>query len=232
MAYKTFGELNTQVSKELDIEDEEFIQSSELLGYFNTGVNIIEAEIVKLGLREKYLQDEAFISLVQGQSDYSLPSDIIDTKIRKIIYRNGTIIYTMNPMKTEDSYEAEDVLSLYPGSEWYMWAIYKLTNDYTLRIVPEAALSVTDALRVIYFKDLNRYTDDAIECDIPEICLEFLLSYVRYRVYMKETHANTEREKADMGNFLSLMRDTLSGQIADPRIDLLDQDLSHYEEMS
>lgn len=233
MAYKTFGTLSAQVQAELDIEDEEFIQPTELIRYFNTAVTIIESEILKLGLREQYLKDEAFISLVNGTADYALPSDIVDTKIRKIVYRNGPTIYTMNPMKGEDSFEDEDILNQYSTSqEYYRYDLYKLTEDFTLRIVPTPRISVTSALRVLYWKDLNRYTADADNCDVPEVCYEFLLSYVRYRVYMKETHANTPGEKEDMGAMLELLRSTLSGQIADPTIDLMDPDLSAYEEMS
>lgn len=233
MAYKTFGDLSDQVQAELDIEDEEFVQATELIGYFNTGITIIESEILKLGLREQYLKDEAFISVVSGTGDYSLPSDIIDTKIRKIVYRNGPTIYTVNPVRGEDAFENQDLLNQYAtSSEYYEFDIFKLTEDYTLRLVPTPQLSVTNALRVLYWKDLNRYTGDSVSCDVPEVCYEFLLSYVRYRVYMKETHANTPGEKEDMGLMLDLLRTTLSGQIADPTIDLIDMDLSSYEEMS
>lgn len=232
MAYRTFGSLKDQVSKELDIEDEEFIQPNELVEYFNSAVRNIEAEIVKLGLREKYLQKEDFIDLVEGQADYSLPDDIIDTKIRKIIYRNGVTIYTLNPLKTEDGYEAEDVLNLYSTSEWYMYAIYKNTDEYTLRLVPHANQTVTQGLRIIYWKDLNRYTSDSVNCDVPDICYEYILSYVRLRVYMKETHVNTQAEKIYLDEALARVKDTLSGQTADPTIDLIDQDLSIYQEMS
>lgn len=232
MAYKTFGALSSQVSKELDIEDEEFIQSTELVGYFDSGVRVVEAELIKLGLREKYLQDEAFISTVAGQADYSLPPNIIDTKIRKLVYRNGPTIYTMNPMKNEDMYQAEDILNLYESSEWYMWELYKLTEEYTLRIVPKASLSVANAIRVIFYKDLNRFVADSTNCDMPEICYEFLLSYVRYRVYKKENNALLSDEKEYLASTLTNMRETLSGQIADPTIDLIDQDLSIYTEMS
>lgn len=232
MAYRTFGSLKDQVSAELDIEDEEFIQPNELVEYFNSAVRNVEAEIVKLGLREKYLQKEDFIDLVSGTADYALPSDIIDTKIRKIIYRNGVTIYTVNPIKTEDGYEAEDVLNLYTTSEYYMYALYKNNDDYTLRLVPHANQSVTNGLRVIYWKDLNRYTADDVNCDVPDICYEYILSYVRLRVYMKETHVNSNSEKMYLDEALNRVKDTLSGQTADPTIDLIDQDLSIYQEMS
>lgn len=232
MAYKTFGELKSQVSRELDIEDESFVQGDELKEYFNSAIRIVEAEIIKLGLREKYLQTEAFISTVAGQQDYDLPSDIIDTKIRKIVYRNNTTIYTLNPVKAETGYEFEDVSNLYQSTEYYMYEVYKIGEDWQHRLVPKAQKSVPNALRVIYFKDLNRYEVDSTNCDVPEICYEFILSYVRYRVYAKETHVNAGPEKAYLDDALKRIQDTLQGQIADPTVDLIDQDLSIYGEIS
>jgi hypothetical protein len=232
VAYLTFGDLSAQVQKELDIEAEEFIQPEELIGYFNSAIRIIEAEIVKLGLREKYLQSEAYISTVSGQQDYDLPSDIIDTKIRKLVYRDGTIVYTLLPLKGEESYEAEDVLNLYSSSEYYHYVVYKVGTTYKLRLVPKAVKSVTNAIRIIYFKDLNRYTADSVECDVPEICYEYLLSYIRYRCYAKETHVNAAGEQGNLNSLLQLMRETLQGQVADPEVELIDQDLSHYGESS
>lgn len=234
MAYKTFGELRSQVERELDIEDEEFIQDQEIIEYFNSAIRVVESEIIKLGLREKYLQGEDFISVVSGTKDYDLPDDIIDSKIRKIIYRDGTLIYPLKPLVSEDAYEAEDVLNLYSNSDIYKYMLYKnSTDDLTkIRLVPVPTKTVSNALRVIYFRDLNRYTTAADEVDTPEICYEYILSYVRFRCNLKEGHENTASEKTMLDELLKLMRDTLQGQVADPEVDLIDQDLSHYSESS
>lgn len=232
MAYRTFGDLSQQVQMELDIQDEEFIQPQELINYFNSGITIIESEIVKLGCKEKYLQTEDFISVVAGQQDYNLPDDIIEEKIRKIVFRDNTNIYTLKPFKEEQAYEAEDVARLYSSNDYYQYQLYKIGEDPVLRIIPPAYQSVTDAIRIIYFKDLNRYDDDDTNCDIPAVCYEYLLSYVRYRVYMKETHVNMASEAQILEGLTQLMRETLQNQVADPDMDLVDLDLSHYEEMS
>lgn len=232
MAYKTFGDLRTQILRELDLENEEFVQPQELIEYFNSAIRTVESEIVKLGLRDKYLQSDAFISTVTGQSEYDLPADIIDTKIRKLVYRDNTIIYTLKPLKGEESYEAEDVLNLYTSSEYYYYMVYKVGTTYKLRLVPKAVKNVTNGIRIIYFKDLNRYDDDLTECDVPDICYEYILSYVRLRCYMKEPHENVGVESELLASNLTLMRETLQNQVADPEMDLIDQDLSHYQESS
>lgn len=232
MAYKTFGDLSLQVQRELDIEDEEFIQPQELIEYFNSAVRLVESEIIKLGMRDAYLQTEAFISTVQGQKDYALPANIIENKIVKLIYRESSTVYTIPPLKGETSFEDEDSLNLYSGGDNFYYMIYKTGSDQKLRLVPTPGKSVTNAVRIIYFKDLNRYVSDVTECDVPDICYEYILSYVRYRVYMKEPHANAGPEQQMMGSLLALMRETIQGQVVDTAIDMIDQDLSHYGESS
>jgi hypothetical protein len=216
---------------EMDTEDEDFIQDAELWGYFNTGVTIIESELVKLGLRDMYLKKEALISAVAGTSDYPIPTDIVANKIRKVVYRNGLLVYTVSPARYEGSFEDEDVQNLYAPNEYYNFQIYKVAELNIFRISPKASVSVSNAFRIIYHAKLNRYTADAVDCDVPDVCYEFLLSYVRYRIYGKEIgHPNTMGERADMQNLLGLMRETLQNQVADPDMDLMDSDTSHYEE--
>lgn len=226
----TFGDLRQQLEKEMDTEDEGFVQETELQGYFNSAITIVESEIIKLGLREKYLQKEAFISTVLNQKDYSIPADIVANKIRKVIYRNGNTIYPIRPLKSEDSYEAEDVYAVYAPSEYYRYQIYKSGNNNIFRITPKASITVANAIRMVYFGKLNRFTSDAIVCDVPDVCYEYILSYVRYRVYGKESHQNTMGERADLNALLQLMRETLQNQVADPEMDEMDADFTHYEE--
>lgn len=231
---RTFGDLKIQLEKEIDTEDETFVQDTEVQGYFNSGITLIESEIIKLGLREQYLSKEAFISTVQDQTDYSIPTDMVANKIRKMVYRNnsGNIVYTLKPLRTEDSFETEDMYAQYVASEYYRYTIYKVGELNKLRLTPRALNSVTNAIRVIYFGKLNRYTADTIDCDVPDICYELLLSYVRYRIYGKESHQNTNGERTDMVGWLTLMRETLQNQVADPDMDIMDGDYSHYEEQT
>lgn len=216
---------------ELDTQGEEFCSASEMQMYFNSAVTMCEAEILKLGLREKYLQGEAFISAVAGQTDYDLPSDIAINKIRKVVYRNGTLVYTVHPLRTERAYETEDVMALYPPNEYYHYQIYKIGTVHKFRISPKAYVSVANAFRMAYMKTLNRYTVDSVLCDLPDICYEFIMSYVRYRVYAKESHVNTPDEKQNVQICKDVMVQTLQNQVADPDMDKIDADTSHYEEM-
>lgn len=237
MAYRTFADLRTQIEMETDTEGEEFIQPLELVGFFNSAVTIAESEIIKLGLREKYLQGDATISTVSGTADYGLPSDIIDSKIRKIIYRNGAVKYEIEPMLRESQYLDEDIYNDYSANEQYQYQIYKdvTTDEPMLRLTPKASATVTNALRVIYYRDLNRMIDEndtTTKCDVPQVAYEFILSYVRRKIYKKELGLSVSIEQAELDSMLLLMRETLQGQIADPNVDVVDMDTSIYGEMS
>lgn len=233
MVYRTFGDLKTQVEQELDTEGEEFVQAPELMNYFNSAIILCEATIVKLGLKEKYLQGEQFLSTVQGQSDYDLPPDIVINKIRKITYATPTCAYTLKPTNREYDYAIEDSLrGQNVGGDWYTYSLYKIGNVQKLRLIPQPTTNRTNAVRIVYFKSLQRYTADSDYCDLPDVCYEYLLSYVRYRVYAKESHVNTPDEKANMGILLGLMQETMQNQVADPDINIQDSDFSHYAEMN
>lgn len=232
MIYRTFGDLKTQVEQELDTEGEDFIQPAELRNYFNSAVILCEATIVKLGLKEKYLQGESYLSTIAGSSDYPLPSDIVINKIRKVTYTNNSASYTLKPMNSEDGYAFEDSMrGQNASSEYYNYTIYKIGNQYVFRLVPRPTLAVNNAIRIVYFKSLQRYTADSDLCDLPDVCYEYLMSYVRYRVYAKESHVNTPDEKQNMSALLGLMQETMQNQIADPDLEVNEADFSFYEEM-
>jgi hypothetical protein len=234
MAYKTFVQLKDQVERELDLETEDFITATELQDYFDEAIDIVEAHIGALSLKDRYLQDDAFISLVADQTEYTLPTDIIDAQIRKLIYRENTLVYTMKPLLAEGDYVTEDLIELYQTStsDYYRWSIWKPDDEYVLRIIPTPRSSTTNAIRIIYWKDLNRYTADAIECDVPNICYPYIRAYVRYKCYKKELHESTDRTAQELAAMEKLMLDTLMGQVKDPQIHEIDQDISHYEESS
>jgi hypothetical protein len=237
MAYRTFADLRSQILVETDTEGEDFIQPTELVGFLNSAVTVAESEIIKLGLREKYLQGEAYISTVTNQADYDLPSDMVDTQIRKIIYRNGSIKYEIKPLLDEDQYLKEDIYNDYSANESYWYQLYKdqSSDALKLRLTPKASNTVANALRVIYWRSLNRMIDEndtTTNCDVPWVVYEFILSYVRRKIYKKELNMSTEMEQGELDSMLALTRETLQQQIADPNVNMIDMDVTIYGEMS
>jgi len=233
MAFRTFGDLRTQLEKELDLEGEEFIAPDEMIGYWNHAVSVAESHIIKLGLRDKYFLARAKLSTVQGQEEIALPANLYANQIVKIVYLLGATFYTVRPLDSKDMFENYDYLNTYSSTDFYRYMITHTTpGAETLLLVPTARESATDVMTIWYFRDANRYSIDADLCDLPEIAYEFLHAYVAEMCYAKESHVNYAGAKENRMEKESLMQSILSGQIRDNEMSKLEVDLSAYQESS
>jgi len=231
MAFKTFGELNDELVKELDLAEEEFIDQPELMRLWNRAVGVAEGHLITLGLKDKYLLGRENISLVLGQEEYALPATIYGNKIIKIIYRVGSVLYTVLPLESKDMFENYEYLNNYTSTDTYRYMITHTTpGSQKLLIVPKARASETNALTIWFSRNANRYTADTDICDLPTAAYEFLNSFVTEKVYKKESHINFENAKAERMEKEQLMQSVLSGQISDNEITLIERDMSAYEE--
>lgn len=233
MAFKTFGDLKSQLEKELDLEDEDFISVSEMMGYWNHAVSIAESHIITLGLRDKYFLSRQKLSTVLGAEEISLPSNIYANKLLKIVYnRNGTF-YTVIPLDSKDMFENYEYLNFYASTDYYRYMItHTIPGTEKLVLVPAARETATDCMTIWYYRDANRYTADADICDLPEIAYEFLNCYVKEMCYAKESHVNYPGAHEERIEKEQLMQSVLSGQISDNEMSKMDQDLSAYQESS
>src|SRR6185503_10480631 len=93
-----YSTAKAKVERDLDLEEENFIQDEEMLEYFNEALREAEAEV--LAIYEDYLLDSASLALVIGTSKYDLPNGIYDSKIRGVIYSNGSIIYEIKRIRS------------------------------------------------------------------------------------------------------------------------------------
>ena len=91
MKYWTFEEIKDKVRRDLGMEQEQFVTNIELQGYVNSAIDEAEAEIITL--YQDYFLKLTEIDLVNGQRDYSIPTDIYANKIRGLIYSDGNNIY-------------------------------------------------------------------------------------------------------------------------------------------
>lgn len=235
MQYKTFSELKIIIERELDLETEDFIQPEELKQYFNDGIDIAQAEIHKLGMEDDYFLTKEFISLVNQQSDYELPSNIYANQIKAIEYVKDTTIYTVKRLRGRNRFEDRELINQYPASTDYYR--YMIRNDVStanpvLELIPPSQETSTNSLTIWYHRNANHWEDDDdAACDIPEIGTNFVKQYVRYRCYDKEGHPNTPEAKDRMESAKILMIDTLTNMVPDED-STMDQDLNSYYELS
>lgn len=234
MQYKTYSQIKSKVERELDIEVEEFIQPEEFLGYVNDGIDECEAMIHKLGLEDEYFLTNAPLTLVDQQADYALPTNIYADKIRSIIYANGSTIYPIKRMRGKLKFENIALINQNNSStDLYNFI---LRNDSAaagkiLQLVPKSHESISGAVTIWYIRNANEMTGDTSICDLPEIALQVLYQYVKYRCYEKEGHVNQDSAKAELENLKAFMMQTLEQQVPDDETEI-EKDLSSYMEMS
>jgi len=233
MAFKTLLNLKTKINKDLDLEEEEFVQPAELNEYINDAISMAEAQIVKLGLRDKYFLTRKKIDAVKGQEDYDLPPNLYANKIVKIIYQNGATLYTLRPIDSKEMFEDIQFLNQYQTTEFYRYLIRHDTPGVEkLQVVPAVRISVVGAFTVWFYRDANKLSLDTDICDLPEICYQFIYQSVRVRVYEKEKGQAWAEAKNDLSAINTLMIDTLTQQITDADLTEIEQDLSVYGEHS
>lgn len=234
MEYKTYSEIKTKIERELDIEAEEFIQTDEFLGYVNDGIDECEARIHKLGLEDNYFLTKAFLALTQGVEDYALPVNIYADKIKKVIYVNGATLYEIRRLRGQRMFEEIALINQYNNaSDFYRFI---LRNDTAaagkvFQLVPPSRETLGQGVTLWYIRNANKMVDDTSICDLPEIAVQYLYQYIKYRCYEKEGHPNQDSARAELGQIEATMMATLEQQVPDDHTEI-EQDLSIYTEMS
>jgi hypothetical protein len=229
---RTLLEMSTLINQELDLETEDFIQPTELVGYFNHAIAEAYAHILKLGLKDKYFKKKSTISLVLDQDIYALPADIYADKIIKIVYRSGTTIYEVKPIDSEHMYEDEELVDISPSTGYYRYDVVRGTDGLTqLQIWPKSQETTADAFKIHYYRDTNTLVNETDICDLPEISYEFIHARVKVFCYAKEPgHPNMPLAQADLEKMQALMIATLEQQLVDSEYSKMNLDMSHYEE--
>jgi hypothetical protein len=228
----TYGELKSKVESDLDLIGELFITPSEMLGYFNEAIDQAEAEIHKLGCEDQYFLTKAGVSILAGQSEYSLPENIYANKIKKVIYANGNRIYTVARFRGQEMFEEMAYSLLYPAETTQYK--YVITNNSAqsgpqMVLFPPGQTTEANTLTIWFIRNANRLLVDADRLDIPEFA-SFVIQFVKVRCYEKEGHPNLAAAVQILQSERQLMIDTLSEMTPDDDNRII-ADISHYTEM-
>lgn len=224
MSFATYGQIKTKVLQELDLEDEDFVQPVEMLGYAQEAVH--NAESLILSTCEDYFLDKASIDLVAGQAEYDLPADIFADKIRKIVYKSGNEIYTIRRFRHSQSFEMMENVT--PG-DYYR---YIVTNDLTagrkITLFPTPLVNMTGALTVWYIRNARQPLLDNDVIDIPEF-RTYIEKYMIYRCMQKEIHPTLQLAQANMEKEMQLMITALQNRFPDDDTEI-ERDMNSYWE--
>lgn len=221
MRTPTYSELKSKLERELDIQDESFIDDTELMDYFNDAIDECESEIHRLYAH--YFKKADYVSLVSGTASYSLPSDIYANKILYIQYSDGSTKYRVTRIKDVEKVDVDT------GDD-YRFDIENSTAGEGAKIVfyPTPAETNSDRMRLWYIRNANRLTASSSVCDIPEF-ISFVIQYVKVKVMEKESHPLLSRAIEGLEQQRQIMRETLDNMIPD-ELETLEMDLSFYDD--
>ena len=226
--YWTWAQIRAKIRRDLDLESETFVRPEELLDYVNEAIDEAEAEIH--AIYEDYFLTRQTLSIVNGQEEYDLPSDIYAHKIRRIMYNNTSSVYTVDRLQDWKKFEAQNIARNFSTSDLYQYFFLNQTaGSPKILLVPQGRED-GPYLEVWYLRQANRLELDTDICDIPEF-YNFIFQYMKVRIYEKEGHPNMGKAIMDLEKQRSLMTATLA-QIAPDAQNEIEMDASFYEEMN
>lgn len=217
----TLGDLKDRVESELDLEDEDFISDAEFLSYTRRAVN--SAENIITTLNEDYLLAKPHtITLVSGQSEYSLPSNIYANKIRKLICGTNTQDrYLVSKIK-----RIEETMRIEPGEEYR----YLLTNDPTdgvqITLYPTPAQS-GEVLTLWHLRNARELSVNTDEIDLPE-AYDYITQHVKDACINKERMTPDAPKSAALAEEERLLIEALTDRIPDED-NTIEPDLTFYQ---
>ncbi len=227
----TLEEIKTKIEQDLDLEGEDFIQDTEMLGYINEAIDEAEAEIHTI--YEDYFLTRAFVSVTAGTNSYVLPDNIYAQKIRKIMYRDGSRIYPIARIAQMAMFEDIEVDEQYGGnsSEYRYYLMNDAANDGTrLCFSPPMQDTGAEIVRMYYLRNANRLAVSADRCDIPE-AVGFVIAYAKWKCVAKEDPQRAMLEEGKTEKQRKSMIDTLTNRVPDNDT-LIEMDTSAYEDMN
>lgn len=238
----TYSEIRSKVELDCDIQAETFITFDELVGYCNEAIDEAEGEIHALD--EEYFLQEAYLSIVSGTDEYSLPTDIYGQKIRAVIEDNGnTNTYEIKRVqrfrKFLDIHLDRQSSSL--RSLRYFVKHASATDDFKIVFVPTPQFTSSTRVKMWYLRQANRVplstegseaATNATKVDIPEY-VNYIIAVMKERVLGKEERGSVSHQdaKIERERQKKMMVDTLTRRFSDDD-DEIWKDLEHYWEHS
>lgn len=232
MAYKTYGELKSEVLKEADMEAEDFIQASEVLGYFNDAVDEAVAHIHKLGLEDDYFLTKKVYDLVNGQTDLDMPDNIYMTKIRGFVYSTPEKVYPIKRIVGPKRFQIiENLLQNPTGNAYYRYQISNdsATSGFKIELYPPSYETMANCIVMHYVRKANTVVDDNSIIDIP--FYQFVKAFVKWKLFGKENGPKADDSKQEYLEQKQLMLETLAEMVPDYGSEI-PPDITLYEEMS
>ncbi len=240
-----YQEVKQKVEADLDLLDETFITPDEMVGYCNEAIHEAESEI--LTINEDYFLNSTPLSLVQGQSTYTLPNNIYAQKIRGLEYVNNGIIYPIRRIRGQEKFDLAAMIQNFGQTDDYMWYPINPTAGVQSQIMLFPPSRETGAFVTLWYlrvankvptafergikpTDPNDNTQLTTVLDIPEFTT-FIIDFMKAKCMLKDGDPRLDAQLTALANQRKMMVDTLTQQVPD-NDDTIPIDLSFYREMS
>lgn len=221
MSFYTLAQIKQKIQQPLDLEEEIFIRPEELLEFINDAIR--EAEAIILDLSEDYFLTKVNIPLTAGVSEYTLPADIYGSKIRGLVYDDGSTTHQVKRIRR---------FTEIPWLDNYTQYRFLLTNDATngvkMTLYPAAQITSSTALTCYYIRNAKQLVNDTDVCDIPEF-VSYIIQHAKVSCMQKEGNPLLMDAQAKLDKLTDLMEATLKDKIIDED-NTITMDLTSYEE--
>jgi len=226
---KTLKEIRDQIKDDLDLNEETFVNDTDLNRWINDAVTLAEAEIHTL--YEDYFLAEATVISIAGQALYDYPSDIYANKVRKIVFRqdagNSTSIHEVRRVRDLLDAKEEDLYNTSAQTSILRWSpINDATNGRKIRIFPK--VSRNGFFDIFYIRNAKKLVLDSDICDIDEFEL-FIVQHGKTEAYIKDGDPRSSESYGLETTYKNTMVNTLSEMVPDNNNEI-EMDTSHYND--
>jgi hypothetical protein len=226
----TLAELRQRVIDDLDLNEETFIDDTDLNRWINEGIRVVESHIHELN-QDYFLSEADPIAITVGQNKVDYPSDIYANKVRKIIFTDGTSnsIASHEVKKIKDLTRAKE-LDLFHDNTTNPILNWTPSNNAAegrkIRLFPDNGRS--GQLHIFYIRNAAQLATDTDECDVDEF-ERFVIQYTKTQAYLKDGDPRAAESKVLEEQVKSNMLVTLAEMSPDDNNEII-MDMSHYDD--
>jgi len=229
----TLKQLRERVQADLDLQDETFIEDSDINAWINEAIKKAEAEIHTL--YEDYFLSYEAKAITAGTYEYDYPADIYGNKIRKIVFEGGGSSHEVK--RAKDLAKATDRDIYETGTSHVLeWTPFNSSSGRKIRLFPLAGR--TGTLRIWYIRNARQLVDETVDdvitladaqsCDIDEF-ERYILQAVKTECFFKDGDPRAIQSKQIEEQLKQNMITTLSNMVPDNNNEI-PMDFSFYND--
>lgn len=230
MASLTKKQIIDKVELDLDLQEEVLITPAEMQGYLHDAIEDCSAIITNID--EDYFLRSRALSIVAGVRRVALPSDIYASKIRGMIYNDGSLRYGIKKIRAYQEFETLTELDINPSSTQelrYILVNDDAVTDVQIEFHPAPFITSATVVTLWYIRDANLPVMDTDLCDIPEF-INYIYAHMkrscRTKMALGEVPADAE---TIVDKQAARMVSTLKNRVPDNDSEI-QMDLGHYSE--